>query len=83
MLAPAVMFIEMAQDSIKGVPTWLLEDQQLELSSFGDVRVKQFGASGLTSDFRSGYQLGIQTARMVLAASAVLAANKITSTNLL
>ena len=72
MLSPAVMFIEMAAEGIKKVPEWIRESQQKELSSFGDGRAQQIGATGLTDDFRKGYELGLQTARSVLAMSGTL-----------
>jgi hypothetical protein len=66
MISPAVMFIEMAMDSLKHEnPTWL-ERQQKELSSFGESRAKQLGATGLSDDFRKGYELGLEVARVYL-----------------
>jgi hypothetical protein len=60
------MFIEMAMDSLKHEnPTWL-ERQQRELSSFGESRAKQLGATGLSDDFRKGYELGLEVARVYL-----------------
>lgn len=72
MQAPAAMFIESAADSLRTVPDSLREDQQKELSSFGDGRAQQLGATGLSDDFRKGYELGIQTARACLAGDVVL-----------
>lgn len=67
MQAPAAMFIESAADSLRTVPASFREDQQKELSSFGDGRAQQLGATGLSDDFRKGYELGIQTGRICVA----------------
>lgn len=72
MVSPSVMFIEMAAGSVGSIPEWIRESQQKELTSFGDYRAQQIGASGLTDDFRKGYELGLQTARTVLAMSVAL-----------
>jgi len=60
------MFIETAAESLGGLQAWVREDQQKELGSFGDARAQQLGASGLSADFRKGYELGLQTARILL-----------------
>ena len=83
MLSPAVMFIESAADSLKDTPEWLRESQQKELTSFGDSRAQQIGASGLSDDFRKGYELGLQTARSVIAVSAVLVAGAVNPSDVL
>ena len=72
MLSPAVMFIETAIKSPVAVPEWLIQSQLKELNSLGPTRAQQAGASGLTDDFRAGYQLGLATARVILAGSAAL-----------
>lgn len=72
MLSPSVMMIEAAVDSFKDLPDWLRESQQKELTSFGDYRAQRLGATGLSGDFRKGYELGLNTARTVLAMSAAL-----------
>jgi hypothetical protein len=72
MLSPSVMMIESAVDSFGNVPQWLKDSQQKELTSFGDVRAQKLGATGLSDDFRKGYELGLNTARVVLAMSAAL-----------
>lgn len=72
MQIPAAMFIESAADSLKTLTDFVRKDQQKELSSFGDVRAQAIGASGLSDDFRKGYELGLQTARTVVAGSAAL-----------
>jgi hypothetical protein len=74
MLSPSVMFIESAVDSFKD-PKFdqLKASQQKELTSFGDYRAQQLGATGLSDDFRKGYELGLSTARVILAGSAALA----------
>ena len=72
MLSPAAMFIESAVDNFKTVPEWLRKSQLSELQSFGDKRAQDFGASGLSDDFKKGYELGLQTARVIIAGSAAL-----------
>jgi hypothetical protein len=75
MIAPAVMFIEMAIDVMKNpdiMPDWLRDSQRKELASLGPLRAQKAGASGLTDDFRAGYELGLATARVLLAQSAAL-----------
>lgn len=77
MESPGVMFIEMAQDwlnELRQDPTkaWLFESQQKELTSFGDVRAQQLGASGISEDLRVGYELGLQTMRALIKTSAVV-----------
>jgi hypothetical protein len=71
-LAPSVMFIEMAQDSLHNADPRMLASQEAELKSFGDVRAQEIGAKGISSDLRIGYMLGLQTARMILASSPAL-----------
>lgn len=74
MLAPAVMFIEMAADALKRaaqldddlIETRVRQSQEREIHSFGDVRAQAIGASGLSADFLVGYRLGIETARAVV-----------------
>jgi hypothetical protein len=71
MESPGVMFIEMAQDWLKELKddpqrAWLFESQQSELTSFGDVRAQQLGATGISEDFRVGYELGLQTMRALI-----------------
>lgn len=75
MLSPAVMFIESAIDWMKKsdyMPDWLRQSQIKELNSLGDARAKSVGASGLTEDFRVGYELGLATARTILMGSPAL-----------
>lgn len=70
MISPSVMFIEMGADLLKSVPDFIAASQRKELQSFGEVRVQQqIGASGLTLDFQKGYELGLATARAVIAMS--------------
>lgn len=61
---PAAMFIESAADEVPKLEQWIRDDQQKELSSFGDARAKQLGATGLSDDFRKGYELGLQVGRV-------------------
>jgi hypothetical protein len=84
MQTPAVMFIESAVDSFKD-PKYdkLKASQQQELTSFGDYRAQQLGATGLSNDFRKGYELGLSTARVILAGSAALVLKGITPSDVL
>lgn len=61
---PAAMFIESAADALPKLEKWIRDDQQKELSSFGDVRAQRLGATGLSDDFRKGYELGLQVGRV-------------------
>jgi len=61
---PAAMFIESAAEAIPKLEPWIRADQQTELTSFGDARARQLGASGLSDDFRKGYELGLQVGRV-------------------
>lgn len=75
MLSPAVMFIESAIDLMKKpdyMPDWLRQSQRKELLGIGDSRAIRAGATGLTGDFLAGYELGLATARVVLAGSPAL-----------
>ena len=83
MQSPAVMFIEAAVDSFKDVPQWLRESQQKELTSFGDARAQRLGATGLSEDFRKGYELGLDTARAILAMNPTLSMKGIKAADLL
>lgn len=72
MQIPAAMFIESAADALQKLNPAARLDQQRELQSFGAARAQALGASGLSADLALGYELGLQTARTVLAGSAVL-----------
>lgn len=67
MLAPNVEQIEIAARQLKDVKDFVKEAQMKELRSFGDARAQEVGASGCTTDFKKGYELGVQTARVVVA----------------
>lgn len=84
MIVPAAMNIESAAEIlISSLHDQVRESQQKELSSFGDERAKSLGATGLSNDFRKGFELGIETARAVLAGSALLAINHINAKDIL
>lgn len=75
MMSPAVMMIEIALERMVKpdyLPEWLKESQRKELKSAGDTRVQKIGATGLSEDFVLGYELGLATARTVLAMSPAL-----------
>lgn len=71
MTAPSVLLIEMAADVLcsrhqtEG-ERFIRHSQSRELQTFGDGRAKKLGASGLSDDFKLGYALGMETARMYL-----------------
>jgi hypothetical protein len=69
MISPAAMFIEIGADSIRNVPSFIALSQLKELHAFGEEKAKVIGASGLTDDFMKGYELGLATARAVIARS--------------
>lgn len=64
MQAPNAEQIETAMDQLKGtaVPEWIRESQKKELHSAGPEGYA-------TNDFANGYELGLQTARVVIAQS--------------
>lgn len=66
MVIPAAEFIEEAADSLATIDTWAKEDQMKELHGFGDERAIAIGATGLSKDFMIGYELGVQTARVLI-----------------
>lgn len=66
MLAPAVMFIESAIDSMKHVTPFISAAQVHELAELGDDQVKALGVTN-TDDFAIGYELGLQTMRVLIA----------------
>ena len=72
MVIPSAMNFEAAADSLRSVPQAARDDQQKELSSFGDGRAKQLGATGLSDDFRKGVEFGLQTARVMVRCSTEL-----------
>ena len=72
MQIPAAEFIESAADSISTLSDFVKTDQLKELSSFGDARAQQLGATGLSPDFQTGYTLGLQVARTILETNAAL-----------
>ena len=69
MQAPNAETIEEAAGQLPTLPEWFRQAQRQEVSSFGDERAKGIGASGVTNDFWTGYELGLQTARLVIAGS--------------
>lgn len=82
MQIPSVMFIEAAMDTLKDLSDDQKAGQEKELMALGDARAKQLGASGLSDDFKIGYQLGLQTGRVMNAGSPLLAINNIDSSKL-
>ena len=64
MIAPNAEQIETAIDQLKSgtVPQWMLDSQKKELHSAGPEGYA-------TNDFANGYELGLQTARVVIAGS--------------
>jgi hypothetical protein len=74
MLSPNAEQIETAVDGLKSVTTFIRESQQKELTSaMGADTLEKMGSTyPLTHDFRLGYELGLQTARIVIAQSVAL-----------
>ena len=72
MIAPNVEQIEGAADQLKTLTPFIHDAQLAELTSFGAERAKDIGASGLSDDFKCGYELGLQTARAVISGSVAL-----------
>ena len=73
MIAPAAMMIESAIDQLKSSTAflgheWVLPAQQKELA----LAVPQ-----ASSDFKAGYELGIQTARVLLSGMPAAVINKV------
>lgn len=71
MISPAAMFIEAAVDSLKELKTsgnWIIAAQRKELhEAMGDQ----------SPDFQAGYELGLQTARVLLAGNLVAVENHV------
>lgn len=70
--APSVAFIEVAADDIPNLDPFTRQSQISQLAGFGNTRAQMLGASGLSTDFQRGYELGLQTAREVIAGSPVI-----------
>jgi hypothetical protein len=70
-IAPSVMLIEVAATQLVSLPPMARASQLRELQNFGEVRARSLGATGLSPDFRLGYELGLQTARMYLSMNPV------------
>lgn len=66
MMAPPAALIEAASDALAKVPPFIRTAQQKELAEFGDTKAKEWGATGISADFQIGYELGLQTARVVI-----------------
>jgi hypothetical protein len=74
MLSPNASQIETAVDTLMSVSNFVRESQQKELTSaMGAPTLEKIGSTyPLTHDFRLGYELGLQTARIVIAESVAL-----------
>jgi hypothetical protein len=89
MQVPAVMFIEMAADRLTSetqqtnLVKWVRTHQMTELESFGDERAKKLGASGISNDFARGYELGLETARVVITGNVDIRLKSINPDNVL
>ena len=73
MIVPASEMIEMAIDQLKSETVfagneWVLPDQQKELNSV---------LPNSSNDFKAGYELGIQTARVLLSTTPSAIINKV------
>lgn len=78
MQSPNAEQIETAIDQLKStmMPQWLLDSQKKELYSAGPKGYD-------TNDFANGYELGLQTARVVIAQSMVVVLAKISPADIL
>lgn len=85
MLSPAAMHIEAAVDSLKNVPDWLRGSQLKELiSALGFTTAQKIGLPfPLTEETKKAYELGLQTARIVLSGSSALALHHIDAKDIL
>jgi hypothetical protein len=91
MISPAAMFIESAVDGLKnpveqgGMPKWLRDSQLQELSAaIGENTAEQMGVQfPISDDFKKGYELGLQAARVVLASSVQLSVGGIKAQDVL
>jgi hypothetical protein len=63
---PAAGQLEAAGDELLTIPDQQREDQLRELAAFGSARAHSIGATGLSTDFEVGYELGLQVARVIL-----------------
>lgn len=73
MIVPAAMMIEAAIDQLKSATAfsadaWVLRDQRKELDS---------AVPNASEDFKSGYELGVQTARVLLSGMPAAVFNKV------
>jgi hypothetical protein len=78
MQVPNAEQIETAIDQLNGptIPQWLRDSQKKELHSAGPEGYA-------TKDFANGYELGLQTARVVIAQSVVVQLKGINPSDLL
>jgi hypothetical protein len=74
-LAPNAEQIEGAVDSLKSIDARIHDEQLRKLEeAMGQSTLEKLGSTyPLTADLKIGYQIGLQTARQVMAQSAVLA----------
>lgn len=69
MVIPAPMNYYTGAELLKRMdPKWR-EIQRRELTTIGDARAREYGATGLSEDFVVGVELGLATARALLAGS--------------
>lgn len=83
MQAPNCEEIEIAADTFGQVDELVRISQVKELETAGEHLAKDLGASGLSKDFKIGYELGLQAARVTLAGNAQLVMRGIDSKTLL
>lgn len=79
MVIPSAMNVESALDGLRRLSAEIQEDQRKELHSAvgGGVAANLGVAYPLTSEFNAGYQLGLQTARVMIHGSTEVRLNKV------
>lgn len=82
-MIPSATQLEICTDQILALPEQVRKEQLAELTEFGSVRAQAIGATGLSTDFEVGYELGIQAGRVVLAQSVELIEKGIDASTLL
>lgn len=82
-VAPSAAVIQQAVNDLPGADVNTRVMQQSALSAFGDAGARSAGASGLSNDFRKGYELALQVAREVIAANSLVIQFNIDPTQIL
>lgn len=80
---PPAGSIELALDELEVLPATIKGGQISELASIGDSGARKAGASGLSADFKAGYTLALQVARVVIGSNTLLELKGIDASELL